>query len=102
MLGCIPVVSRSSADVYRGLFRGKLFAADGRLGPALEDVAVVLDDTMMLSGAAVLERLVAMPAAEILQRRRWLGRLAPLMQWGWDEGGRGADALLLTLSVVMT
>ncbi len=98
MLGCIPVVPRSSADAYRALFRGRLF---GAAGPALEEVAVVLDDAAMGNGAAVLARLAAIPTAEVRRRREWLGGLAPLMQWGWGEGEGRADALQMAIAAVM-
>ena len=99
MLGCIPVVSRGSAATYRRLFRGRAFAA---AGVAFEDVAVVLDDDAMLSGAAILGNLTAIPPEEVRRRRRGLARLAPLMQWGYDDAaGDRADALLMALSVAL-
>jgi hypothetical protein len=106
MLGCIPVISRHSANTYANLFHGHLFAT---IGPKIQNVAVVSDDDVMLSGAAILESLVAIPPTEIKIRRRWLKRLAPLMQWGWEEEEqdgdktkkRSPDSLLMALAVVM-
>lgn len=98
MLGCIPVISQHSANTYTNLFRGHLFTT---IGPKIQNVVVVLDDDVMLSGAAILERLVAIPATEIKIRQRWLKRLAPLMQWGWGEKTRSPDALLMALAAVM-
>jgi hypothetical protein len=99
MLGCIPVVSRASADTYRSLFRGRAFSA---AGVALEDIAVVLDDETMRSGAAILGNLSAISADEIRRRRSWLGRLAPVMQWGYDLANDRADALLMTLASALS
>ena len=96
MLGCIPVISRSAACSYAGLYGGTLFA---RPRPALESIAVVLDDAVMTSGRAILERLTAIPASDIERRRRRMARLAPLMQWGWSVRGNQADALAEALAV---
>jgi hypothetical protein len=96
MLGCIPVISRSAACSYAGLYGGTLFA---RPRPALESIAVVLDDAVMTSGRAMLERLTAIPASDIERRRRRMARLAPLMQWGWSAHGNQADALVEALAV---
>jgi hypothetical protein len=96
MLGCIPVISRSAACTYAGLYGGTLFA---RPRPALSSIAVVLDDAVMTSGRAMLERLTAIPASDIERRRRRMARLAPLMQWGWSAHGNQADALVEALAV---
>lgn len=96
MLGCIPVISRSAACTYAGLYGGTLFA---KPRPALSSIAVVLDDAVMTSGRAILERLTAIPASDIERRRRRMARLAPLMQWGWSAHGNQADALVEALAV---
>ena len=99
MLGCIPVISRTSARVYRSLFRGRVFEA---AGVTLEDVAVVLDDAEMQSGAAILANLTSMPQEEIRRRRSLLALIAPALQWGYDAGKDRADALLMTLASALT
>ena len=104
MLGCIPVISQTSANTYKNLFRGHLFNT-GIIGPPIQSVVVVLDDDIMQSGAAILESLAAISSTEIKIRQRWLKRLAPLMQWGWDNSSSSSkhpDALLMALAAVMT
>jgi hypothetical protein len=97
MLGCIPVISRTSSLTYAHLFRGNLF---GVIGPGIEEVAIVLDDDMMNNGAFMVDFLTSISVDEIRIRRRWLNRLAPLMQWGWNVNRTG-DALLMAIASAM-
>ena len=99
MLGCIPVISNTSAECYRRLFRGQVFAA---AGIALGDAVVVLNDDVMQSGAAILAHLRGVSHKDIIRRRRVLAALAQILQWGYDEADDRADALLMTLGVALS
>ena len=99
MCGCIPVISRSAACTYGGLFGGTIFAAPR---PSLEDVVVVLDDTVMYDATSIMNHLRAISYEEITRRRQRMAELALLMQWGWDtENGNQLDALTAALGVFM-
>ena len=99
MFGCIPVISRSTACTYGGLFGGRLFAQPM---PALEEIVVVLDDSDMRSGTSIIRHLLDIPANEIYARQQRMAKIAPIMQWGWgraDSNSTYPDALVATLSV---
>jgi hypothetical protein len=96
ILGCIPVVSRSSACVYKQLFGGRLFIPPA---PVFEDVVVVLDDETMLDGAKILHALGNINDEEIRTRRDRMARIAPAMQWGWV--GSPTDALRVALMSII-
>jgi hypothetical protein len=97
VLGCIPVISLSSAKhTYKEIFRGLIFSLAGL---KIEDVVVVLPDEVMLRGELILAKLSAISEEEIRLRRRHLRSLAPLIQWGWEIEG---DALTMVFASVMT
>jgi hypothetical protein len=96
ILGCIPVVSRSSACVYKQLFGGRLFIPPA---PVFEDIVVVLDDEIMLDGAKILHELGNINDDEIRNRRDRMARIAPAMQWGWV--GSPTDALRVALMSII-
>jgi hypothetical protein len=95
MLGCIPVISRSAYCVYNGLFGGFMFSTPR---PTLESIVIVLDDEVMMHGKAIIWHLSRITADDIAERRNLLADLAPLMQWGWNERSRHADALIGALN----
>jgi hypothetical protein len=97
MMGCIPIISHTSSLTYANLFGGNLF---GVVGPYIQEVVIVLDDDAMNSGASVMDFLTSISVDEIRIRRRWLDRLAPLMQWDWNVNRTG-DALLMAIASVM-
>ena len=97
MLGCIPVISQATADhTYRHLFKGLIFSlANLTIG----DVLVVLPDDVLGNATRLLAALRAIPPDEVARRRRRLGSLAPLLQWGWEAEG---DALLMLIGSMLT
>jgi hypothetical protein len=90
MLGCIPVISRSTACTYSGLFGGRLFRT-------IEDIVVVLADTDMRNGAVIVSQLARITQEEIQLRRQRMAELALSMQWGWSDTGNATDALRTAL-----
>jgi hypothetical protein len=99
MFGCIPVISRSAACTYGGLFGGTIFAAPR---PSLEHVVIVLEDAAMYDATSIMTHLRAISLEEITLRRQRMAELAPLMQWGWDaENGGQLDAFTAALNVFM-
>ena len=97
VLGCIPVISRWSADhTYKSLFKGLIFS---QAGLTLEDVLVVLPDDVMSDATRLLAALRSMSPEDVALRRRRLGSLAPLMQFGWKAEG---DALLMLIATMLT
>lgn len=96
MLGSIPVISNSAACTYRGLFGGSIFTSP--MSP-LEDIVIVLQDSTMMNGQAILRCLLAIDPVEVSERRKKMADLAPLLQWGWSESGNHSDALIQALTV---
>ena len=91
MLGCIPVISRSTACTYSGLFGGQLFHA-------IEDIVIVLEDTDMRNGARIIHQLIKITEGELKLRRERMAELALSMQWGWSDIGNSTDALKTALT----
>lgn len=97
MCGCIPVISRSAACTYAGLFGGTIFAPPRA---SLEEVVIVLDDKIMYDATSIMNHLRVIPLEEITRRRERMAEMALLMQWGWDtENANQLDALTASLNV---
>ena len=96
LMGCIPVVSRAASTVYRQIFKGLIYSLAGL---AMDDVVVVVPDDVWHDPPRLLATLRDMPREEVALRRRRLGSLAPLVQWGWQADG---DALVMFLGSMLT
>ena len=96
LMGCIPVVARATAEhTYRNIFKGLIYSLGGL---AMEDVVVVVPDDVWRDGSRLLAMLRAIPREEVALRRRRLGSLAPVVQWGWQADG---DALTMFLGSML-
>lgn len=92
MFGCVPVIDAAAAFHYSRLFNGSLWK-----NVRLENVFVVMTEGKESDGKAMLQMLGSMPADGLEQRRRWLRRLAPALQWSQYTPNDG-DALLMALN----
>ena len=98
MFGCIPIIDRKAANAYQKLYNGILFAKNERgyldgfnqtptqwkstSKRLIEDIVIVLPDSVMYDGDAVIAHLESLSKEEIQCRRSRLKQLAPLLQWG--------------------
>ena len=76
MVGCIPVISQFSYKQYSSLFHGLAFK-----DVPLENIVVVVDDSVMMDGDQLFPLLARMTLKEINTRRRNMAKLAYVMQW---------------------
>ena len=97
LFGCIPVITTKSAEIYKLLFKERLFTGDTFV---FEDIVVVLPHDVFTNGTLILEHLANMPVEEIRQRQSKLRSIAPLIQWGWKTRHH-IDALLLVFATLM-
>ena len=97
LLGCIPVISKSSACTYRNLFGRRLFLPPA---PAFEDMVIVLEDSVMLDGAAIIWKLSSIDEGEIEIRKQRMAQISPAMQWGWTDSS--FDALRVAIFSVLS
>jgi hypothetical protein len=72
LLGNIPIISKSSYDIYKNLLIGE---------ENVKNIAVILDDQQFFDGDYVFNHLLSINNDEIVNRRQNISTICNRLQW---------------------
>merc|ERR1719265_1338807 len=90
MLGAVPIISTSSAEIYRRLFNHAVLGH-------LKNYVLVAPPRVFEDGATFIRWVMERDPVMVQEKREKMRQIAPILQYGWESEG---DALTAAFGVM--